>query len=195
MNKTLIFTLIILLFLSCKSATKEVDNITNKDTIAVVQNKLTKSVFLSEDARKELLGQKYFEEFEKTIEQFYNATPEEIMLNANDLSEICLKLKDSITIFQIDRPDVKARFNILYNESLRLHDMSTISAISNDEVNSKIENIIYAYESIIAKINQVFLMKLNEENVDVQFQAPKVLDTTAKQVKKTEKDLKLIKKQ
>ncbi|MDP2089810.1 MAG: hypothetical protein Q8J84_10470 [Flavobacteriaceae bacterium] len=196
MIKQLIFIGIILLFYSCNQTPKKPKNIINNDTISVVQKTHIKSIFLSESARKELIELKHFDEFEKTIEQFYNSTPAEAKLNAKDLSDIIIRIKDSITIQKIDRPDVKARFNILHNEALRLLDMSSINSISNDEVNSKIENIIYAYESIIAKINQVYLMNVNEDNVDVQFQAPKVFaDTLPKDVKKVEKDLKLIKKE
>lgn len=194
MIKQLIVVAIIFLFYNCNKAPIEKNKTIVKDTIKVVENKKIKSVFLNDRARKELVALKYFEEFEKTMDRFYNSTSKEIMLNANDLSEITLKLKDSITITQIDRPDVKARFNILYNESLRLLDMSSINSISNEEINSKIENIIYAYESIIAKINQVYLMNDNENNVDVQFQAPKVLiDSLPKEVKIPIKQLKQIK--
>ena len=194
MIKQLIFTTVFLLFYSCNQTLKETEKETVQDTISVVKKTYTKSIFLSENARKELVDLKYFDEFEKTIERFYNSTPEKIKLNATDLNEILVRIKDSITIEKINRPDVKARFNILYNESLRLLDMSSINSISNEEINSKIENIIYAYESIIAKINQVYLMNDNEENVNVQFQAPKVLiDSLPTEVKISPKKLKQIK--
>ena len=194
MIKQLIFTTVILLFYSCNQTPKETEKETVQDTISVVKKTYTKSIFLSENARKELVDLKYFDEFEKTIERFYNSTPEKIKLNATDLNEILVRIKDSITIEKINRPDVKARFNILYNESLRLLDMSSINSISNEEINSKIENIIYAYESIIAKINQVYLMNDNEENVNVQFQAPKVLiDSLPTEVKISPKKLKQMK--
>lgn len=194
MIKQLIFITVILLFYSCNRTPKEIEKETVQDTISVVKKTYTKSIFLSENARKELVDLKYFDEFEKTIERFYNSTPEKIKLNATDLNEILVRIKDSITIEKINRPDVKARFNILYNESLRLLDMSSINSISNEEINSKIENIIYAYESIIAKINQVYLMNDNEENVNVQFQAPKVLiDSLPTEVKISPKKLKQIK--
>lgn len=195
MIKQLIFTGITLLFLSCNKTADATKISPKKDSIQPVSKIHTPSTYLTDNARKELANWKHFDEFEKIMEQFYLSSPSEVKLNAKDLSDIVNKIKDSIAIEKINRPDVKARFNILHNEAVRLVDMSTISSITNEEVNQKIENIIYAYESIIAKINQVFLMNINEENVDVQFQAPKVLDTIAKEVKKQEKDLKLIKKQ
>lgn len=196
MFKPLIFTIVILLFFSCKQTTNELESNTKNDTTAFVSRSYTQSIFLTENARKEMVAQKYFEDFENTMKQFYNSTPDRIQLNAQDLTEVISKIKDSISLSKIDRPDVKARFNILYSEALRLIDMSTIITISNEEVNRKIENIIYAYESILAKINQVYLMDSNEENVDVQFQAPKVLSDTlpeSKELIRPEKKLKQIK--
>lgn len=174
MIKQLIFIGVILLC-SCNQKTNSLDNKEKKDTTSVVKKSYTKTVFLSENARKEIVDLKYFDEFEKILDRFYHSNPEEIKLNTTDLNEVLVRLKDSITIEKINRPDVKARFNILYNESLRLLDMSSISTISQVEINHKVENIIDAYESIITKINQVYLMNANEENVDVQFQLPKVL--------------------
>jgi hypothetical protein len=195
MIKQLIFIGVVLLF-SCNQKQKTVDNEVKKDTISVNKKSYTKTVFLSEDARKEIVNLKYFEEFEKTIDRFYNSNSEEIKLNTTDLNEVLVRLKDSITIDKINRPDVKARFNILYNESLRLLDMSSISTIKQDEIDLKIENIIYAYESIIAKINQVYLMNINEKNVDVQFQTPKVLvDSLPKEAKISLQKMKQINKQ
>lgn len=193
MIKQLIFIGVVLLC-SCNQKTNTLDNKEKKDTTSVVQKSYTKTVFLSENARKEIVDLKYFDEFEKIIDRFYNSNPEEIKLNTTDLNEVLVRLKDSITIEKINRPDVKARFNILYNESLRLLDMSSISTISQEEVDHKIENIIYAYESIITKINQVYLMNANEKNVDVQFQTPKVLiDSLPKESKIPLKKLKQIK--
>ncbi|MDP3352690.1 MAG: hypothetical protein Q8S44_03000 [Flavobacteriaceae bacterium] len=195
MIKQLIFIGVVLLY-SCNQNPKTVDDKVKKDTISVVQKTHTKTIFLSDDARKEILDLKYFEEFEKIMDRFYNSNPEEIKLNSADLNEVLVRLKDSITIDKINRPDVKARFNILYNESLRLLDMSSISTITQDEIENKIENIIYAYESIITKINQVYLMNINEKNVDVQFQTPKVLiDSIPKEVKIPPQKLNKIKKQ
>jgi hypothetical protein len=193
MIKQLIFIGVVLLC-SCNQKTNTLDNKEKKDTTSVVQKSYTKTVFLSENARKEIVDLKYFDEFEKILDRFYNSNPEEIKLNTTDLNEVLVRLKDSITIEKINRPDVKARFNILYNESLRLLDMSSISTISQEEVDHKIENIIYAYESIITKINQVYLMNANEKNVDVQFQTPKVLiDSLPKESKIPLKKLKQIK--
>jgi hypothetical protein len=153
----------------------------SKDTIHKTFNK---SVFLNDLASKEMNNWKHFDEFQNAITNFYQTTPEKAKLNAKDLSIIIVKIKDSITIEKLNKPDVIARLNILNNEALRLHDMSTISTITNEEVNAKIENIIYAYESIIAKINQVYILNANEESVDVRFSAPKVLNDSVINTKK-----------
>lgn len=185
MIKRLIFIGITIFLIGCGKTKKENETTSIEQVTETIHKTYTKSAFLNESATKELTVVKHFAEFESKMNLFYKLPPEEAKLNAKELSDLIIKLKDSINIQKIDRPDVKARFNILNNEVLRLYDMSTISTISKEEVVSKIENIIYAYESIILKINQVYLMNENEESVDVQFQAPKVLlDSLPKELKK-----------
>lgn len=196
MFKPLIVTGIICLLYSCNKPANTIITVSEKDSIAETKKSHIQSVYLTEHAQQELRNLKYFDDFQQQIKQFYTASSEEAKLNAQDLSVIVSKIKDSISIEKINRPDVKARFNVLHNEALRLVDMNTISSIKSEEVHQKIENILYAYESILAKINQIYLMSTNEKNIDVQFQAPKVLiDTVPKEVKALPKKLKEIKNQ
>lgn len=195
MIKQLIFIGISILFLGCRQNANNIPvetKISKNDTLTKI---FSQSVFLTDPARKDINEWKHYEEFENIINQFYKTTPSKATLLAKDLSDVLVKIKDSIKIEKLNRPDVIARFNILNNEALRLNDMGTISTITDEETIEKIENIVYAYESIISKINQVYLLNANEESVDVKFQAPKVLNDSLPNIKKpTQTDLNELKK-
>ena len=61
-----------------------------------------------------------------------------------------------------------ARINILYNETLRLADMTTIPAIKADEVHQQTEKIIDAFSAVHAKINTVLSKKRFEDEIGVE---------------------------
>ncbi len=194
MIKKFVLVAISIFLIGCKKNVNE----TQLEAASTKNDSLTKTysqtVYLTDIARKEIKEWSQYEEFENIISQYYNTTPSKAMLLSKDLSDIIVKIKDSIKIDKINRPDVIARFNILNNEALRLNDMSTINTITAEETIEKIENIVYAYESIISKINQVYLLNANEESVDVKFSVPKVLnDTVLKIVKPTETELQKLK--
>jgi len=194
MIKKFVLVAISIFLIGCKKNVNE----TQLEAASTKNDSLTKtysqSVYLTDIARKEIKEWSQYEEFENIISQYYNTTPSKAMLLSKDLSDIIVRIKDSIKIDKINRPDVTARFNILNNEALRLNDMSTINTITTEETIEKIENIVYAYESIISKINQVYLLNANEESVDVKFSVPKVLNDTVLQiVKPTETELQKLK--
>lgn len=195
MIKQLIFISMSILFLGCKQNADDIPVETKTSKKDTITKTFSQSVFLSDPARKDIKEWKHYEEFENIISQFYQTTPSKATLLAKDLSDIVIRIKDSIKIEKLNRPDVIARFNILSNEALRLNDMGTISTITDKEVIEKVENIVYAYESIISKVNQVYLLNANEESVDVKFQAPKVLNDSLPNIKKpTQTDLNELKK-
>lgn len=183
MIKQLILIAISILLIGCKKSVNETQIETNISKNDSLTKTFTQSVYLTDLARNDIKNWNHYEEFEKIISQFYQTTPSKATLLSKDLSEIIIRIKDSIKIEKLNRSDVIARFNILNNEALRLNDMGSISTITTEETIEKIENIVYAYESIISKINQVYLLNANEESVDVRFSAPKVLNDSLLKVK------------
>lgn len=183
MIKQLILIVISILLIGCKKSVNETQIETNISKNDSLTKTFTQSVYLTDLARNDIKNWNHYEEFEKIISQFYQTTPSKATLLSKDLSEIIIRIKDSIKIEKLNRSDVIARFNILNNEALRLNDMGSISTITTEETIEKIENIVYAYESIISKINQVYLLNANEESVDVRFSAPKVLNDSLLKVK------------
>lgn len=88
----------------------------------------------------------------------------EALLNSVELSELALQLKDSVRVEKLNIPEVKIRLNVLYSETLRLADMSTIPTITEDLVAEENNNIINAFSALNLKINNMNLQEeINEE--------------------------------
>ena len=108
--------------------------------------------------------------------KFRKITPNEALSNAIELKDLIKHLNDSVPEkFKI--PSLTARINILYNEALRLADLTRIGAIKAQEVNTQVDKTMAAFSNINTKINSI-LAKIrfeNEINIDVTFIG---LDTT-----------------
>ena len=74
-------------------------------------------------------------------------------------------MKDSIRIPSFDRPDIKIRLNVLYNNTLRLADMENISSIETQEIKTEISNILSAFSAINSKINNLTNQKYLEKQL------------------------------
>ncbi len=111
----------------------------------------------------------------KAIDSFFvrfrKISPNEALSNALELQGLVKNLKDSVKPKIFETPSLDARINILNNETLRLADLITISAIKPNEVNTQIDKTMLAFSALNTKINAV-LAKINFENdidVDVKF--------------------------
>ena len=101
------------------------------------------------------------------LERFKKGSANEILSNALEFKTITKALKDSIKPTLFSLPSVEARINILYNESLRLADMTYIPAITADEVHEQTNKIMDAFSSINLKINTVLRKKQFEDAIDI----------------------------
>jgi hypothetical protein len=101
------------------------------------------------------------------LKRFEKASPNEVLSNALELNDLIRVLKDTVkpTIFKT--PSFNARINILYNESLRLSDMTRIPAIKAAEVNEQADKILLAYSSLNSKINTVLSKKQFEDAIEI----------------------------
>jgi ketopantoate reductase len=167
-----IFTFLTLVFFF--SCDKKQENITQEEDVkpllSVVQNyssiKQVQSAFKQDvDDWKEL------EAVDNFLARFKKVSPKEILTNALELRDLTEALRDSIKPELFNDDSFKARVNIFYNETLRLADMTTIPAITADEVNKQNEKIIDAFSAIIAKVNAILTKKQFEDaiEVDVKF--------------------------
>jgi hypothetical protein len=108
----------------------------------------------------------------KAIDSFFvryrNITPNEALSNAVELKDLIKHLIDSVQPEHFKTPAFNARVNILYNEVLRLVDLTEIAAVKPNEVNTQVSKTMLAFSSVNIKINTV-VAKLNfEDEIEIK---------------------------
>ncbi|MGY0425900.1 MAG: hypothetical protein ACWIPI_03600 [Polaribacter sp.] len=99
--------------------------------------------------------------------KFRKISPNEALSNALELRDLVKSLKDSVKPKIFETPSFNARINILYNETLRLADITLISAIKATEVNKEVDKNIAAFSAVNEKINTVFSKKKFEDEINI----------------------------
>ncbi len=108
-----------------------------------------------------------YQRFSKFLNENKIYTPEESLLNAEELAKLAQELKDSIRIEELQTPSIKIRLNIIHNEALRIEDMSKISIITEEEIHKEYTKIYEAFSALNSKINNNLTQKeLNEQLKD-----------------------------
>ena len=126
---------------------------------------------------KEVKDWNELQDIDSFFVKFRKITPNEALSNAIELKDLIKRLKDSVKPEKFKIPSLTARINILYNEALRLADLTRIGAIKAQEVNIQVDKTMAAFSNINTKINSI-LAKIrfeNEIDIDVTFIG---LDTT-----------------
>ena len=126
---------------------------------------------------KEVKDWNELQDIDSFFVKFRKITPNEALSNAIELKDLIKRLKDSVKPEKFKTPSLTARINILYNEALRLADLTRIGAIKAQEVNTQVDKTMDAFSNINTKINTI-LAKMrfeNEIDIDVTFIG---LDTT-----------------
>ena len=167
--KFVYYCVFILLISSCNNkktdATEEIDKpmssrIKKHAQIATIKSKFQVDI----DAWTE------YENLIVFLNQYMSISPNDALNNSRELNDITKSLNDSIKPQFLETPAFKARVNLLYNETLRLYDMSSIPAIKATEVNNQIDKVLNAFSSINFKINTILKQRELEGDVkDVNF--------------------------
>ena len=126
---------------------------------------------------KEVKDWNELQDIDSFFVKFRKITPNEALSNAIELKDLIKRLKDSVKPEKFKIPSLTARINILYNEALRLADLTRIGAIKAPEVNTQVDKTMAAFSNINTKINTI-LAKIrfeNEIDINVTFIG---LDTT-----------------
>ena len=161
----LILFLSAILLLSCK---KEKSKAEIEDTEQAAPTSIIKSdqpiVKLNAKASTLVSNWPEYTKFEDLISTYQEISMSEALLNSVELSELALQLKDSVRVEKLNIPEVKIRLNVLYSETLRLADMSTIPTITEELVAEENNNVINAFSALNLKINNMNSReKINEE--------------------------------
>jgi hypothetical protein len=182
--KYLYFTIILFLFLihfSCKKdASIEVQNtpISIQDSI---RTNLNYSITEKLNPAAQELSKEWTEynEVNRFLENNGSNSNEQALFNAKEFAGLTEKLKDTISVQELNIPALKIRLNVLHNEALRLQDMATISVISAKEVNLERQKIYDAFSAVNFKLNNLTdQAKINDKLK--QFVDEMVLDTTVR---------------
>ncbi|MDB2385414.1 hypothetical protein N9V96_02965, partial [Polaribacter sp.] len=141
MKQILLFSILLILF-SCGKTAKE----KNEEQIEKELSNKQKSHNVVLDIEKRFENQvgdwEELNNVEVFIKRFQKISTHEAIASATDLSDLSKSLKDSVIPEKFNIPELKARINIFYNETLRFADMSNIENILEKEEDNQINKII-----------------------------------------------------
>ena len=161
--------LLVFLFLifACKDTVKKADQ-TNNDTseLSIVQTHNSVDLVMPQ-FQENIKDWESLNNVNAFLERFNKASANEVLSNSIELKSLSKALLDSVMPKEFKISSLKARINILYNESLRLEDMNDIPSISSKEVHEQTNKILDIFSSINSKINTVLRKKKFEEAIDV----------------------------
>ena len=158
MLKKIIFLSLFSICLSSCNNKKQQELETQTQKIVKSDNKKSTNSIgetLTPEAKKLVQDWNEYLTIDQILNDFYSITTDDALLKAKSLSERAKELKDSIRIPAFERPDIKIRLNVFYNNTLRLADMENISSIETQEIKSEITNILNAFSAINSKINNL----------------------------------------
>ncbi|MCG1035403.1 hypothetical protein [Polaribacter sargassicola] len=165
--KQIIYLVLFVSVFSCTSKNKS-DEDTSKEKPKLSIAKQHKSLVKVKPVfEKEIGDWKDFRPALEFIEKFEYVSPNEALSNALELKGLVLNLRDSIKPPIFNTPSFDARVNVLYNETLRLADLTLIPAITAKDVNLQVDKTIDAFSSVNSKINTVLSKKEFEEAIDI----------------------------
>lgn len=149
-------TTLILLVTSCKNDEQKAKSNELKKPVISSMIKAEQPIVLLNSASKELTESwPEYQRFDDLVSQYEEISMNEALLNSVELSVLAQQLKDSIRVEKLDIPEVKIRLNVLYSETLRLADMSTIPTITEKLVAEQNNNMIEAYSALNLKLNNM----------------------------------------
>ena len=163
---TLLFALI--LMASCGTSSQEVKKEIKKSEFTISQ-KHEPVLIVNRSAAKKIDEWNEYRSVKEFLTQFESISPNEALNNSRELNGLVEVMKDSVMPEFLDKPSFKARVNLMHNETLRLYDMSSISAIKHSEVNAQVVKILEAFSTINSKINTL----IQQEELDQQVDDPK----------------------
>ena len=194
MPKTFVrFFILILIFTSCTDKEQKAEE---ENAASSVSNSMLKSekpiIRLNSKSQELIATWPEYQKFDDLINQYQEISMSEALLNSVELSELARQLRDSIRIEKLDIPEVKIRLNVLYSETLRLADMSTIPTITETLVAEENKNVIEAYSALNLKINN--MNSQDELNDEISKFVDEILEETQTDTLKTSKQEPQVKK-
>lgn len=156
MIKQNIYIVLIALFLvACK---QEANQVAEEVSIVEDQDIIINSigVQLSPKVKESTSDWDTFNMLTEMVERYTSITKSQALTSAKEISNMTKDIIDMVQIDLLDKPDMMIRFNVLYNQSLRLDDMATIPSISDDEVRAEVLKLLEAFSSVNDKMNSIY---------------------------------------
>jgi len=169
------FLLIILLLNFSCNRNKETALVSEKaDSLKIYVNRIENKIgeTLIPEAKTAMDNWKEYKDVDELILKYYSITNLEALSNAQELSELVKRLKDSLRVEKLQKPNIIARINVLHNETLRLADMANIPSISKAEVKDEVSNIVSIYSAINSKINTIYQAETLQNALEVDTETP-----------------------
>ncbi|QTD38762.1 hypothetical protein JL193_05710 [Polaribacter batillariae] len=164
----LILLLLSVFVISCGNKTQDVADLEKAKPLMRVVKKHKATVNVKSAFLQEVENWQELKAVDSFFVKFREISPNEALSNALELKDLVKNLKDSVTPTLFDTPSFKTRVNILYNETLRLADLTLISAIKANEVNKQVDKTIDAFSAVNTKINTVLTKKRFEDEIDIK---------------------------
>lgn len=169
------FLLIILLTGFSCNRNKETAQVSEKsDSLKLDENRIENRIgeTLIPEAKQEMDTWKEYQDADELMLKYYSITTLEALSDARELSELVKRMKDSIRIEKLQKPNIIARLNVLHNETLRLEDMANIPSITKEEVKEEVNNIIAIYSAMNSKINTIYQSEFLQNALEVDTEVP-----------------------
>jgi len=174
--KQLYSLLFIFLFLaiSCNRSKSIQEVSENTDTLKVDTNRIVSVVeeTLIPSAKKAVADWREYKDVDEFIIKYYNISNTEALNNAEELVGLIQLMKDTVRVEMLKELNIKARFNVLHNEALRLQDMALISSITDDEVSEEVKKIIELYSALNSKINTIYKADQLQKSLEIDTETP-----------------------
>jgi hypothetical protein len=164
--KIVVFSFLLVLLISCgDTAQEKKENTTSPSQFSATQERAI-LVDVSAKNEKEVSDWQQYTSVRSFLDKFKKATPNEVLGNALELTSLIKALKDSVKPEELSTLSFNARVNLLENESLRLTDMTRISAITAEEIDQQVIKIFEAFSALNSKINTVYLQRDLDKNIN-----------------------------
>ncbi|MDB2418282.1 hypothetical protein N9W38_02745 [Flavobacteriaceae bacterium] len=162
--KFIYYCVFILLISSCNDTTTTATKVVDKPEASRVKkhNQVSK---IQSKFEMDIDSWIEYENLAIFLQQYTAISPNDALNNSRELNDITKSIIDSVQPQFLVTAAFKARLNLLYNETLRLYDMSSIPAIKATEVNHQVANILNAFSSVNFKINTILTQSELEKNI------------------------------
>ena len=97
---------------------------------------------------------------------YLDVSPAEALEMSNELAEISISFKDSVSVPILANNAMFARLNVFTSEVLRLKDMATIPNIKSKEVAEQTKKILAVFSAINSKINSLYKEQSFDSNLN-----------------------------